>query len=295
MLSSLAAFATGVLFSTNVAASIYAVGRVKSVDSNRKVYVRRRNGGREVVEWGMLLFGGDVFEFEAEGEVKASVYGVDLTYSHKDPVREIPLRGVGPIDPADEQYFDQFSEFIAEPPPLIMDFSDHRDPNKRRSNLSACALAPIGNQFFLANVQHVAIVWFGGLARLSITPAEGKTRMADSDKYEWIVIDRPKDTNQFKVEIDPTLNWSFKVVDLGIVEQISGRKLKSEYAARLRWAHETLLAPASQFRELRVLALSILAELAQPNPNINNEFARAAWWAARNRRMLKQVGTVVSR
>ena len=285
----------GTIVPRSVEASIYAVGRVISVERDGDVRVRRRGGGHKVIEEGMLLFGGDVFEFDATGRILASIYGDRITYTHDKPQKEIPFRSIGPIERADEEYFDQFSEFIAEPPPLMKDYSDHRDQNKHKFALSKSVLAPVGRQLFLAEIPKLALVWEGGLARLSIKPASGNSQVVDSGVYEWCVVDRPKDVDQFKIEIHENLSWSFDVVGIGTVEKMSGRKLKSEYASRLRWAHETLLAPASQFKDLRVLALSILADLAQPNLKLNNEFARAAWLAAQNRRMSAQVGTVGSR
>lgn len=243
---------------------------------------------------GLVLLGGDTFELQGDSEVKALVYGEFRQFSAASGGGEVAARPVGPLDPDDEAYFERFADFVAEPQRAPPDYGDRRtgDKVRRNTNIQPSPVAPPGRQLLLRDSRMLSLVWLGGPGQVRVKPSRGEARTYDSGSRAWIRVVVPPDADEIDVQlIDLPLRWSVEVAEVAKVEKLGGRRFKAEYAARTRWAHETLLAARPKYDELRVLALSVLAEEAQPRTDINNEFARLAWIAAINGRMIEQIGT----
>lgn len=267
-------------------ASIRAVGRVVGAQPGGKAEIRRRSGQRLAAGPGVLLFGGDVVSVTGEAQVVASIYGDIRIFDSSERFDPIPERPIGPITPEDEAYFDRFSGFVAEPPLALPSYRDAREPTKFDYSIRPSALAPPGPQWLIRGTPSAVLLWRGGSSRLSVTPASGESMPFSSGTNAWLRIKIPPQTDRIAVQlIDHPIEWSLELADKAWVEKRSGgRPIRDGYAGRLRWAHETLVAKRGQFDDVRIAALSILAEEAQRR-DINNEFARLAWLAARNGRL----------
>lgn len=276
-------------------ASIRMAGRIISINGNGSAMVVR-GGSNLPARAGMLLIGGDAIVTKGDAEVNASIYGDIRTFSAGDTNNVVPRKALGEIDPSDEAYFARFEDFASEPPAAMPSYGPSREGTKIDSRIKPSPLLPTGPQLFLEGLSKAAFVWQGGSATLRFTPDVGDPFAISSAKSAWLVLAVPAGARQLRVQmLDHSLQWNIRVVGKAEIEKrAGGRSLRDGYAARLRWAHETLLTPTPKFDDLRLTASSILAEEAQRQDS-NTEFARLTWLAARNGRLERQLECAATR